>query len=240
VNTGYDNLALSGFNDIYKTLTEGRVLGSVMGSYFERDPNGKLIIDENGYPKKANGMKIIADPTPDFVLKFNHNFSYKMFSLDINWEWKKGGQVWNGTQAVLDYYGRSQVSGKERNIKNYIFQGVNANGNTNQIPVDFYDPNQSVSENRWTRYGYLGVAENYVQKSDYVRINNISLTTKFDVGKFKRGLGVTFYVNNILLWQANKGVDPNQNFYDFDNGRGLDFFNLPSYKIFGCMVSFQF
>ncbi|ANF51985.1 hypothetical protein A0O34_16350 [Chryseobacterium glaciei] len=240
VNTGYNNLALSGFSDIYKTLTEGHILGVIMGSYFERNTNGELIIDEFGYPKKADGMKIIADPTPDFVLKFNHNITYKMLSLDINWEWKKGGQIWNGTQAVLDYYGRSQTSADERNIKNYVFQGVNSSGNTNQIPVDFYNPNQDVSENRWTRYGYLGVAENYVQKADYIRINNISLTAKFDVGIFKRGLGITFYVNNILLWQANKGADPNQNFYDFDNGRGLDFFNLPSYKTFGCMVSFQF
>lgn len=240
VNTGYNNLALSGFNDIYKTLTEGQVLGVVMGSYFERNPNGELIIDELGYPKKADGMKIIADPTPDFVLKFNHNLTYKMLSLDINWEWKKGGQVWNGTQAVLDYYGRSQTSADERNIKNYVFQGVSTGGNNNQIPVDFYNPNQNVSENKWTRYGYLGVAENYVQKADYIRINTISLTAKFDVGIFKRALGITWYVNNILLWQANKGVDPNQNFYDSDNGRGLDFFNLPSYKTFGCMVSFQF
>lgn len=240
VKPGYNGLAVSGFRDIYKTLSEGEVLGAVKGSYFERNAAGELIIDEFGYPKKADGLKIISDPTPDFVMKFNHNLNYKMLTLDINWEWKKGGQIWNGTQAVMDYYGRSQSSGEDRNIKNYVFQGVNAGGNANQIPVDFYDPGQNVSKNRWTRYGYLGVAEDYVQKADYIRINNISLTGKFDVGRFKRGLGVTLYVNNILLWQANKGADPNQNFYDLDNGRGLDFFNLPSYKTFGCMVSFQF
>jgi hypothetical protein len=240
VNSGYNNLAISGFTDIYKTLSEGQVLGSVMGTYFERNADGKLIIDEFGYPKKASSSKIIADPTPDFVVKFTHNFNYKMFSLDINWEWKKGGQVWNGTQAVLDYYGRSQTSSDERNIKNYVFEGVNSNGNVNQIPVDFYSPNQNITENRWSRYGYLGVAEDYVQKSDYVRINDISLTAKFTVGSFQRALGVTLYVNNIFLWQANNGVDSNQNFYDFDNSRGLDFFNLPSYKTFGCSVSFKF
>ncbi len=240
VNDGYNHMAISGFNDVYKTLSAGQIFGAVMGSYFERNAHGELIIDEFGYPKKAAGLKIIADPTPDFVVKFNHTINYKMFSLDINWEWKKGGQLWNGTQAVLDYYGRSQNSGDERNIKNYVFQGVDSSGNPNQIPVDFYNPAQNVSENRWTRYGYLGVAEDYVQKADYIRINNISLTGKFDIGKFRRGLGITFYVNNILLWQANQGVDPNQNFYDLDSGRGLDFFNLPSYKTFGCMVSFQF
>ncbi|MFC3158611.1 hypothetical protein ACFOEQ_08745 [Chryseobacterium arachidis] len=240
VANGFNNLPLSGFNDIYKTITQGEVLGAVMGSYFERNGKGELIIDEFGYPKKAGGLKIIADPTPDFVMKFNHNFTFKRLTLDINWEWKKGGQLWNGTEAVLDYYGRSKTSGDERNIKNYVFQGVNSNGNTNQIPVDFYNPNQNVSENRWTRYGYLGVAENYVQKADYVRINSISLSANIPINQTKTSLALTFYVNNILLWQANKGADSNQNFYDLEDGRGLDFFNLPNYKTYGCMVSFKF
>lgn len=240
VASGYHDIAVSGFQDVYKTLTEGQVLGAVMGSYFERSADGQLIIDDSGFPRKAAGMKIIADPTPDFVMKFNHNFNYKGFSLDVNWEWKKGGQLWNGTQAVLDYYGRSYDSGEERNIKNYVFQGVHANGNINQTPVDFYDPNRNVQENRWSRYGYLGVAENYVQKADYVRINNISLSKSFSINHTQRSLKFTLYVDNILLWKANKGVDPNQNFYDTDNGRGLDFFNLPSFKTFGCIVSFKF
>ena len=240
VDQGYNNLALSGFQDIYKTLAEGEVLGAIRGSYFERNASGQLIIDEFGYPKKANSLKIIADPTPDFVMKFTHQFSYKMLSLDMNWEWKKGGEIWNGTGAVLDYYGRSQNSGDQRNTKNYIFEGVNSTGNLNQIPVDFYNNNQDVSKNIWTRYGYLGVAENYVEKADYVRINSISLTANLNVEKFKRALGITLYVNNIVLWQAKSGSDPTQNFYDLGNGNGLDFFNLPSFKTFGCMVSFKF
>ncbi|MBB6331028.1 hypothetical protein HNP24_001978 [Chryseobacterium sediminis] len=240
VSAGYQNLAVSGFRDIYKTLSEGQVLGAVMGSYFERNADGQFIIDESGFPKKADGMKIIADPTPDFVMKFTHSFAYKNLSLDINWEWKKGGQLWNGTQAVLDYYGRSSDSGEDRNIKNYVFQGVQANGTVNQIPVDFYNPNLNVQENRWSRYGYLGVAENYIQKADYIRISNISLSSNFPINYGKQNLKLTFYVNNLMLWQANKGADPNQNFYDMDNGRGLDFFNLPSFKTFGCIVSLKF
>ncbi|MCU7614038.1 hypothetical protein N0B16_06275 [Chryseobacterium sp. GMJ5] len=240
LHSGNNDLKISGFNDIYKTLSEGQVIGAVMGSYYERDASGKLIIDEAGYPEKAAGLKIIADPTPDFVMKFTHSLNYKMFSLDISWEWKKGGQIWNGTQAALDYYGRSQTSGDQRNIKNYVFEGMNSNGNINQTPVDFYNPSQTVTENRWSRYGYLGVAEDYVQNSDYIKINDISLTAKFNLGDFQRALGVTLYVSNIFLWQANNGADSNQNFYDFDNSRGLDFFNLPSFKTFGCSVSFKF
>ncbi|MCJ8155321.1 hypothetical protein MKJ01_16265 [Chryseobacterium sp. SSA4.19] len=240
VENGYNNLAVSGFNDLYKTLTQGQTLGAVMGSYFLRNGNGHLVIDESGYPEKADGVKIIADPTPDFVMKFNHNFSFKRWTLDINWEWQKGGQLWNGTQAVLDYYGRSQISADQRNIKNYIFEGVQANGSINHTPVDFYDPNRNVNQNRWIRYGYLGVAEEYVQKADHVRISSIALSANLPINRTGTSLIITFYVNNIVVWQANSGADPNQNFYDQENGRGLDFFNLPSFKTYGCMVSFKF
>lgn len=240
VASGYNNLVVAGFQDVYKTLSEGEVLGAIVGNYYETNAAGQTLIDDFGFPVASNTKKIIVDPTPDFVMKFTHTFYYKMFTLDINWEWKQGGQLWNGTQAVLDYYGRSKTSGDDRSLKNYVFSGVHANGNVNQTPVDFYDPNQSVFENRWTRYGYTGVAESYVQNADYVRINSVSLGAKFDVGSFRRSLGVSLFVNNIMLWQANSGADPSQNFYDLDSGRGLDFFNLPSYKSFGCMVSFQF
>lgn len=240
VNSVFNNLMISGFNDIYNALSEGQVLGAVMGTNYERNAEGKIAIDDYGYPIKASRMKIIADPTPDFIMKFSHHLTYKMFALDISWEWKKGGQIWNGTQAVLDYYGRSKSSADERNIKNFVFDGVNSSGNANQIPVDFYNPNESVSENRWTRYGFLGVAENYVEKSDYVRINDITLSAYFNIGDLRKALGISFYVNNIFMWQANSGPDSDQNFYDFNNGRGLDFFNLPSFKTFGCTVSFKF
>lgn len=240
VNIGYNDLPLSGFQDVYKTLSEGEVLGAVVGNYYETNAAGQTIIDDFGFPLKLIKKKIIADPTPDFVMKFNHNFNYKIFALDINWEWKKGGQLWNGTQAILDYYGRSKTSGDDRNLKNYVFSGVHANGSPNQTAVDFYNTDQSVFENRWTRYGITGVAESYVQDADYIRINSISLGAKFNAGRAYRNLGISLFVNNLMLWQANSGADPSQNFYDLDSGRGLDFFNLPSYKSFGCMVSFQF
>lgn len=240
VTPGYNNLPIAGFQDVYKSLSEGEILGSVMGSYFETNASGQTIIDSDGYPVKSLNKKIIANPTPDFVMKLTHILEYKRFTLDVNWEWKKGGQIWNGTQAALDYYGRSKTSGDDRNVQNYIFAGVHLDGTINQTPVNFYDANASVYENRWTRYGITGVAEQYVQNADYIRINSVSLGTKIFVGKRRQELSFSVFANNIMIWQANSGADPNQSFYDQDNGEGLDFFNLPSYKSLGCMVSIQF
>lgn len=240
VESGYDHLAVSGFSDVYKALQQGEVLGVVTGSHFLRNSDRQVIIDESGFPVKAGGLQVIADPTPDFIMKSNHHFIFKRLTLDISWEWKKGGKFWNGTQAALDYYGRSQVSADQRQVRNYVFDGVTATGAANTVPVDFFNPGQEVLENRWSRYGFAGVAEDYIQKADYIRINTISLSLNLPVDQTGTSLLLTFYVNNLLLWQAARGADSNQNFYDQENGRGLDFFNLPSFKTFGCTVSFKF
>jgi hypothetical protein len=141
---------------------------------------------------------------------------------------------------VLDYYGRSQTSALLRNTTNYIFQGVLPDGHANSIPVNFYDLNLPFEKNRWVRYGFSGVAEEYVQKGDYLRINNVGLSYKLTIRKYIQSLAFTLYANNIIVWTAYKGEDPNQLLYDQPNTNGLDLFNLPSVKIVGFNVSIQF
>jgi hypothetical protein len=158
----------------------------------------------------------------------------------LYWEWKKGGQIWNGTQAVLDYYGRSATSAAARNTTGFVFDGVLQNKQPNTIPVSFYDVTLPVENNRWTRYGHSGIAEEYIQQADVLRLNTINISYKQRIGKYIQQLVFSLYANNLILYSAYKGADPNQLFYDQSNAAGLDFFNLPSVKTFGCNVSIQF
>src|SRR5206468_4042750 len=105
---------------------------------------------------------------------------------------------------------------------------------------DFYNPALPFDRNRWVRYGYTGVAEDYIEKASHVRINNIGVSYKPDTKKYIQNLTFSLYANNIFIWTAYKGSDPNQLFYDQSNTNGLDFFNLPSTKNFGFNVSIQF
>jgi hypothetical protein len=110
----------------------------------------------------------------------------------------------------------------------------------NTIPVSFYDVNAPVENNRWARYGHSGVGEEYIQTGDYLRLHNISLSYKQRFRKHIQQLTFGVYANNIIVWTAYKGVDPDQLLYDQPNTTGLDFFNLPSTKVFGCNISIQF
>jgi hypothetical protein len=240
VKDGYDFTPVAGFSNIHTAIVKGAALGSIVGTSYQRDANNKVLIGRDGFPLVNATPAVIGNPLPDFTLKMSNSFNWKMLYLGLNWEWKKGGQVWNGTQAVLDYYGRSAISATDRNITGYVFDGVLQDKQPNNIPVSFYDATLPVEHNRWTRYGHSGVGEAYMQRADLLRLNTISLSYKQRIRKYIQQLVFSVYANNLVLYSAYKGADPNQLLYDQSNATGLDFFNLPSTKTFGCNISIQF
>jgi hypothetical protein len=240
VKDGYNFTPIAGFSNINKAIVKDEPLGVITGNKFLRDENNRMIIGSNGFPLVDPSLSVIGNPTPDFVMKMSNGISWKRVSLNLDWEWKKGGDVWNGTQAVLDYYGRSATTAQLRNTTGYVFDGVLEDGHTNSNPVSFYDPNLPIDENRWVRYGYTGVAEEYIQKGDHIRINNFGVNYKLSFKKYIQTVSLSAYTSNLLIWKAYNGTDPNQLLHDQANSGGLDYFNLPSVKSFGFTASIQF
>ncbi len=240
IKAGYDNHPIAGFSTVYKALVKGQPVGVIMGNSYLRDGANKLLIGQDGFPLVNDQPSIIGNPTPDYTLKFSHVATWRKFTLNIDWDYTLGGDIWNGTAAALDYYGRSATTGAQRNVKDYVFAGTMQNGGKNNIPVAFYDPNLPVSQNRWVRYGYTGVASAYIQKGDNIRIHTLSLGYDINTKKYLQRIRLTAYAQNLLLWSAYKGADPNQLLYDQPGTGGLDFFNLPSTKTYGISASFQF
>ena len=240
VEDGYNFTPIAGFSNVNKAIVKDESLGVIIGNKFLRDANNRMIIASNGFPIVDPNLAVIGDPTPDFIMKFNNGITWKRLSVNLDWEWRKGGDVWNGTQAVLDYFGRSATTAQLRNTTGYVFDGVLEDGHVNANPVDFYDPSLPLEENRWVRYGYTGVAEEYIQKGDLIRINNLGINYKFSFNKYIQTLFLSAYTGNLLVWKAYKGADPNQLLHDLANSNGLDFFNLPSVKSFGFTASIQF
>ncbi len=240
VKDGFNFHPLFGFSNVHKALVRGEPLGVIMGNSWLRDAESRKIIGSDGFPLVDNQLKVLGNPIPDFILKFSQKLRYKQWDLFIDWEWKKGGDMWNGTAAMLDYYGRSANTGTERNTRDYIFEGVLINGNHNSLPVNFYDPALPFSQNRWVRYGAAGVAEDYIQKADMLRISMISISWNKMIRKFLPRLSLGLYANNLLIWSPYKGTDTNQLMYDQAGSQGLDFFNLPATRTAGFKMSIQF
>jgi hypothetical protein len=240
VVAGLNYTPIAGFNNVFKAVAQSEPLGIIMGNTYLKDADNNTIIDVDGYPVMNSTTKIIGNSTPNFIMKYSNLLSYKNWTFNIDMEWKNGGKIWNGTQAVLDYYGKSKTTEQQREITNYIYEGVTTNGTKNTKAVNFYDKNLPVSKNRWVRYGYTGVAENYIEKADQLKLNNLSFSYFKICKKHIQQYSVGLYVNNIILWSPYSGVDSNQLLLDQPNSTGLDFFNLPSTKNFGITLTIKY
>ncbi|MEM5565756.1 carboxypeptidase-like regulatory domain-containing protein [Psychroserpens sp. AS72] len=221
---------IAGFSTVSKNLIVGESAGVIVGSAYARDAQNNIIIDDEGFPLVDFQSKIIGDPTPDFNLGFENNLKFKGFNLNFVLDFQKGGDVWNGTQNVLNYLGTSQQSANDRNITNFIFEGVNQNGNQNTIPVDFYNPENPISQSRFVRYGFSGVDEDAIEDGSYINLKSVTLSYTFkqkEDNRFFRQIDISLYANNLITWTSYEGASPYRNLYDSPSGQALNFFNMP-------------
>ncbi|WP_298899551.1 carboxypeptidase-like regulatory domain-containing protein [uncultured Psychroserpens sp.] len=243
INSDEERVPIAGFSSVSKNLIVGESAGAIVGSAYARDSQNNIIIDNEGFPLVASQPQIIGDPIPDFNLGVSQSFTWKDLKLKVVLDIQKGGDVWNGTQNVLNYLGRSQQSANERTITNFIFSGVNQQGQQNTIPVDFYNPQNDISQNRFVRYGFSGVDEAAIQDGSYVNIKSIDLSYNFDFdddrSTFIRELTLGLYANNLITWTKFDGASPYRSLYDTSSSLGLNFFNMPITSEIGFMLNIK-
>ncbi|WP_299098327.1 carboxypeptidase-like regulatory domain-containing protein [uncultured Winogradskyella sp.] len=220
---------IDGFNSVSKNLIVGESAGVIVGTAYQRDEQNNIVIDANGYPIVDAEQQIIGDPTPDFTLGFSNALHWKKLKLNLVFNYQKGGDVWNGTQNVLNYFGVSQQSADQRSITNYIFNGITEQGTPNTTTVDFYNAANGIENNRFVRYGFDGVAETAIEDASFFNIKTIELSYDFvkEYDSFFRQFEVGLYATNLLTITKYKGATPFSSLFDTNSGNNLNFFNTP-------------
>jgi hypothetical protein len=242
----YDNevVAVAGFKDVHTALMEGEVPGVIRGSSYQRNDRGQKVIGDHGFPLVDDQVKVIADPNPDCLIGFSNHFSSRAWSWGFTIDGVIGGDLWNGTQSSLDYYGVSEHTARQRLVSDYIFDGVNMDGSINNTLVDFAPKEGSVEENRWVRYGKGGVAEDYIQDASRLVLKELYL--KYDFNKRMiaswglEKLSVSAYANNLVTISAYDGNLGSNTLWGHHNTMGLDYFNTPQIRRYGLKLKLTF
>lgn len=224
-----ERIPIAGFQSVSKNLIVGESAGIIVGSAYARDEQNDVLIDANGYPIVDAEQQIIGDPTPDFTLGFSNSLKWKKLKLSFVLNYQKGGDVWNGTQNVLNYFGMSQQSADQRGITNYLFNGVTEQGNPNTTAVDFYNPVNGIENNRFVRYGFEGVAEDAIEDASFFNLKTIEISYDFgnEDDSFFRQFEIAFYANNLVTFTKYRGASPQSSLFDTNSGNNLNFFNTP-------------
>ena len=244
---GIERLFLAGFNAAGTYLVQGNVYGAIFGGAYLREqagtdndtnlniPGGALVINDDpasneyGYQRADGTQRAIGNPNPDFILGWNNNFSYKNVSLGFLLDWRKGGDLWNGTSWALSFFGRSQLTADTREEAPIILDGVKSDGTPNDIPI-------VRDQNYWNSSlgGFGAVGEQFVQDGGWIRLREISvdytLPSSLFANNFVRSVSVGFIGRNLWYDWEYDGVDPETSLTGTGNGQGFDYFNQPNTK----------
>ena len=69
---------------------------------------------------------VIGKVSPDFILGFNTNLRLWKFNISAVFDWKQGGQIYCGTNGLLDMYGVSKNT--ENREGSFLVEGVKEDG----------------------------------------------------------------------------------------------------------------
>lgn len=253
---GIERLFLAGFGTAGSYLVEGLPYGAIVGGAYLREqtgtdsdvglsiPGGAIVIDpDTGYQDIDTKQRAIGNPNPDFIMGWNNTLTYKNLSLSFLFDWKKGGDVWNGTAWALSFFGRSQLTADTREETPIVLNGVLPDGNGGFVPNDIAIVRD---RNYWASAvgGFGSVGEQFVDDGGWVRLRELSLSYRFSdevfENTFLKGAYITFTGRNLWLDTNYNGVDPETSLTGNGNGQGFDYFNNPGTKSYMFKVGFNF
>lgn len=223
-----ESIELNGIS-VDSRAAEDEPFGVLWGGVWERNENGSLALDDIGFPQESPQNGRIGDPNPDWSAGFGNTIRYKDVSLNILFDIRHGGDVWNGTRGVLYSYGTHRDVGNETfvpadqadGILNYDGDPVSDFGTPAiQDGIDGYvfrgnlkdwdggGPAPTVAlDEEWYRTGlgnhFDGPAEQFVEDGGYVRLRELSLSYRLNSEGFRNFTGLSsldFRATGRNLW----------------------------------------
>src|SRR5690606_2243661 len=91
------------------SFENGNFMG-ISGTKWNTEESGRTILGRTtGLPKpSALETNNVANSEPDFIGRLNNSFTYKNWNLSFLLDFRKGGQVLNGTEYLLTQFGLSK------------------------------------------------------------------------------------------------------------------------------------
>lgn len=229
------------YGDIFPSAYLNGSTTGISGKDYQRDPDGNVICNENGYPLvspvKGN---YIGNREPDFLLGLGSMFRWNSLSLSFLFDGRKGGDVVNVTNRSLVSNGMNHLYDKYRN-REIIFKGVvkNADGtyskNTTPIVLD-----QNFIKT------YYDVSSNFIEDGSYIRLSYVTLS--YDFAKLLKrtwpvkALNVSLTGRNLFLLTKYTGNDPSilAGTQGGPGAMGIDNYNVPSTRSFNLTLKATF
>lgn len=223
-----ESLVVSEIGGYRMELTEGGSMGDIYVTGLTRDYNGEILSDDTGAVSADNGTWYYAGSVdPKHRIGWNNTIDYKGFSLNFLFDYRIGGVVASSTQAIMDRYGVSENSARDRDNGGALLNG----GRTDA--KDYYDVLGG---------GKTGLLAYYTYSATNLRLREASIGYTLPSKWFRNKLNMTVSLVGRNLWMLYNRApfDPELTASTSTYYQGLDYFMQPSMRTVGFSVRLQF
>ncbi|MFI3263518.1 MAG: SusC/RagA family TonB-linked outer membrane protein [Rikenellaceae bacterium] len=254
---GVESIYLGGFTTPQVRAGIGDKYPVIYGSTFSKDQDGNILVDNDEYlsdGKTKNpyyGMPVggadgvIGSVSANFNLGFGMNLRWKKVELRATFDYKNGGQMYSGTNGMLNLYGTSAET--EDRTSSRIYGGTIATawdeyGNVtasrkNDIAINTDGSGDDIQ----TLYASVlgGIDEAYIYDNDYLKLRELSVSYSLNIAK-DYTLGLNVFARNILVWTKLPNLDPESSQGNGNMGGAFERFSLPQTTSYGFGLNLTF
>lgn len=213
-------------------LVRGGPTTSITAVGYARNAAGRILINPaNGLPVLDNLFAVRGDRNPDFTLGWNNSFRWGNWRLNMLWDLKVGGDIFNGTNMFLTRIGRSKLTADRYQPR--VISGVLNNGLQNTNPTENTIAVVPAYQNDY--YTGFMPEEAFIERDvNWFRLRDITLNYTFPKSAFKGFKSLSAFVtgNDLILMTNYSGADPAVNGNTAGSlgvgAFGFDYATLPS------------
>jgi len=240
LGAGLDKVLINGFTDLGNYAIAGQPYGVMYGYEVARDDEGNFMIDGNGNFLQSDEPAIIGNPHPDFEASLINRLRFKGLSLNVQWDYRQGGDIYSETVNTLIGRGITEDTNIDR-MQTFVMPGVLADGTPNDIQINATDA-------YFNNFGSQAPSEVNVIDGTTIRFREIALTYALP----KRWMDKTFFSSidisivgqniwfNAINFPKHVNFDTDMLSLGVGNGLGFDFITGPSSTRYGASIKVTF
>ena len=226
-----DSMVMGGTSGVKMVVREGGRMGDIYVNTLKTDDHGYIWVSPAGdVATDPNHFVYAGNSNPSYTLSWRNSFNWKGLSLGFMFNARVGGVGVSLTQAAMDYYGVSGVTGEARDNN-----GVLVNGQRVGKIRAYYEKTANLGD------GAIGSC--YVYSMTNVRLGELTLGYDIPVQKWCKwikGLNVSFIGRNLFMLYCKAPFDPESVSGSGTYSTGIDYFQQPSLRNLGFSVKVTF
>jgi hypothetical protein len=221
----------------------GQSFGNIVGFPYNRTPEGRKIVGDDGAYTRGNNMVVLGNVQPDWLAGVTNTFSFKGIRLSALIDVRNGGEVFSLTKQN----GMGSGTGKfTENRSNLVADGVVYD----PVTKTYVENTQVVVGTKYYAYrSWSNISEEFVLDASYVSLREATLSydfrpkilskTPFKTATLSAVARNLFYIYRNPEFKV-MGISPEAAFSPTASAQGFENTTMPSTRSIGFNLGLSF